>query len=234
MKLYISPRIFEMFPGLRVGAVVVRGIDNHGSAAEIQEILHRQEAEIRARYTLESLLQEPKIQAWRNAYALFGAKPKDYRPSVENLYRLVLEGKEIRHINQFVDIYNLVSLTHTLPVGAEDLDAMQGDLVLDFAGPNEPPALLLGDTEPCAPHEGEVIYKDDASFVCRRFNWREADRTKLTEQTKNCIAVIEGLPPVTETEISAALEDLQRYVQEYCGGNVVSTMLDHTHQQTGI
>lgn len=234
MRFCVNQRIFETFPGLHIGVIVAHGIMNTGSAVDIQEMLRAKEKEIRAQRTLEGILREPRIQAWRNAYVVFGAKPKDHRSSVENLYRLILEGKEVRHISQFVDIYNLISLTHTVPVGAEDLDMLHGDLVLDFAGPNETPALLLGDKEPRAPHEGEVIYKDDVSFVCRRFNWREADRTKLTESTKDCIAVIEGLPPVTDAEVSAALDDLKTHVLKYCRGSAVSAILDKDNAEMSV
>lgn len=234
MKFHISPTIFDLFPGLHIGVLVVRAIHNFGGSPEIQTELRKREAEIRMRYTLESIIQEPKIEVWRKAYASFGVKPKEHWSSVENLHRLILEGKEIRHVNQFVDIYNLISLRHMLPVGAEDLDAIQGDLTLDFAASNETSALLLGDKERRAPHEGEVIYKDYISFMCRRFNWREADRTKLTESTKNCIAIIEGLPPVTEAEVSAALEDLKKYILKHCGGSIMSVLLNERTNEVKI
>jgi DNA/RNA-binding domain of Phe-tRNA-synthetase-like protein len=36
MKFSVSPEIFEAFPGLRVGMVVARGIDNRGVCPEIR------------------------------------------------------------------------------------------------------------------------------------------------------------------------------------------------------
>ena len=46
----------------------------------------------------------------------------------------------------------------TTPVGGEDLDKVKGDVILTFAGANEPPVVLLGDKESRPPHEGEIIY----------------------------------------------------------------------------
>lgn len=226
MKFKIDARIFEKFPGLHVGVVIAKGINNIGPAGEVEKQIRDHESIIRLKYSTETLSQNTKIDAWRKAYSAFGTKPKEHRSSVENLYRLVLQGINLKHINKLVDIYNIISLKHMLPVGGEDLAKTQGDVQLTFAGANEAPVLLLGDKEPRPPHEGEVIYKDDVSAICRRFNWREADRTKLTEETKNAILVIEGLPPVTKEEVEIATKELQELVQKTCGGSITQAILD--------
>jgi DNA/RNA-binding domain of Phe-tRNA-synthetase-like protein len=84
----------------------------------------------------------------------------------------------------------------------------------------------LGDKEPRTPHEGEVFYKDDAGAICRRWNWREAERTKLTERTKNAVLVLEGLPPVTRADIETATKELAELVARHCGGECAHQVLD--------
>lgn len=226
MKFEIIPEIFAKFPGLHIGLVIARGMDNRGSADDIQSQLCHEEERIRRAYAVETLSQDPRIESWRRAYAAFGAKPKEHRSSVENLYRMVLGGAAIRRINPLVDAYNLVSLRHMLPVGGEDLDRISGDLVLAFAEKDEPVVLLLGDKEPRPPHEGEVIYKDDVSAICRRWNWRESERAKLTAETRNAVLAIEALPPVGRQELSRATEDLAQLIQRFCGGGVRQGVLD--------
>jgi DNA/RNA-binding domain of Phe-tRNA-synthetase-like protein len=121
-----------------------------------------------------------------------------------------------------------------LPVGGEDIDKIKGDVVLTFATGNEKKVLLLGDTEARAPHEGEVIYKDDESTICRRWNWREAERTKLTEKTKNCLLVIEGLSPVTKKEIEDATGELKDLIKKHCGGSLKSDILNKDNLELSI
>ena len=215
MKFSIDQKIFEKFPDLTVGVVAVRGVDNAGEQAEVVGLLR-----VRERITRDALRAHPKIVAWREAYRAFGAKPKEHLSSVENLYRRVLGGAELRHINTLVDIYNYISLKYMLPVGGEDLDEVQGDIRLTFAQLNEPPVVLLGDKDPRAPKEGEVIYRDGIGAICRRFNWREADRTKLTEGTTNAVLVIEVLPPVAKEEVEEAVDELKTLIQQYCGGEI--------------
>lgn len=229
MKFQIDQKIFEKFPRLNIGVVVAKGVNNKREVGEIQNLIRNEEKRIREQFSLEILAQEPRITLWQEAYRAFGAKPKDNRSSVENLYRLVLDGIDLRQINNLVDIYNFISLKYMLPVGGEDLDKVRGNIVLAFAGPNEPPVLLLGDKEPRPPHQGEVIYKDDVSTICRRWNWREADRTKLTPETKNCILVIEGLPPISCGEVENATKELPGLIQKFCGGEIISQVLDENN-----
>lgn len=226
MKLKVEKSIFNKFPGLNIGVITAKNVDNKGNADEIQNRTREAEREIREKYSTETLSHNPKIDCWRKAYSAFGGKPKENKSSVENLYRRALKGNELRHISKLVDAYNFVSLKSGLPAGGEDLDKMNGDIELTFAGQNETPVLLLGDKELRPPHPGEVIYKDDVSAVCRRWNWREADRTKLTEETKNCIIVVEGLPPVTKEEVEAATNELKELVQKYCGGQLTHAVLN--------
>ena len=234
MRFKIDHKIFERFPGLTIGVVICKNINNFRTQEEAQRLIREQESNIRAKYNIKTLSQIPKIDIWRKAYSAFGAKPKKNKSSVENLYRLVLQGVNLKHINKLVDIYNYISLKHMVPVGGEDIDKIQGDVVLTFAGPNEQAVLLLGDKEPRPPHAGEVIYKDDISAICRRWNWREADRTKFTEGTKNCFLVMEGLPPVTEEEIEDATKELKELVQEFCGGSTTYQILDNKHSEINL
>lgn len=234
MKFKIDHKIFEKFPGLTIGVVICKNLNNSGNQEEAQRLIREQENNIRGKYNTETLSQTPKIDVWRKTYFAFGAKPKENKSSVENLYRLVLQGVNLRHINKLVDIYNLISLKHMVPVGGEDIDKTQGDVVLTFAEPNEPAVLLLGDKETRPPHAGEVIYKDNISAICRRWNWREADRTKFTEETKNCFLVIEGLLPVTKQEIENATKELKDLVQKFCGGNITYKILDEKQSETDL
>ena len=231
MKFKIDSQIFEKFQDTIIGVLSTKNLNNTGILEEIQNQIREQEKSIRTKYNTKTLSQNPQIDIWRKTYSAFGAKPKEHKSSVENLYRLILNGVNIRHINNIVDIYNFISLKYSVPVGGEDLDKIEGDIVLTFAGAYEVPVLLLGDKEPRPPHMGEVIYKDNISTICRRWNWREADRTKLTEETKNCILVIEGFYNVTNNEVENATRELKELVQKFCGGSVVYHVLDkHKHE----
>lgn len=234
MNLIISDTIFEDFPGLILGVVILHDIDNSQNKAEITELLRQAEAGLTGKFGDTPVIEHPHVAIWREAYRKFGAKPKDYPSSVENLTRRVLNGAVIGHINNLVSLYNTISLKHILPVGGEDLDKIVSDVLLTRAGHDEPAILLLGEKEARAPHAGEIIYKDAAGAICRRWNWKEADRTKLTPETKNAFLVIESLPPVSRDVVETATRDLAELVERYCGGAVSTAFLDKDTRQVKL
>jgi DNA/RNA-binding domain of Phe-tRNA-synthetase-like protein len=225
MWLKIDPRIFETFPGAFLGVVSAHGLNNAGERAPVMQRLREAEAQTVQAFANAPVAEHPHILVWREAYRKFGSKPKDYPSSVENLVRRVSKGHSLPHINTLVDLYNAVSLRHVLPVGGEDLDKIEGDVSLTFAGPDEAPVVLLGEKEARAPYAGEVIYKDEEGAICRRWNWKEAERTRFTTATREAFMVIEGLPPVSVAVVEAALRELADAVLFYCGGTVTTAML---------
>lgn len=234
MRLIINPKIFVNFPGLIVGVVVARGVDNTKTYDDVTAFFTQEQKKIQDSLSIEALADDPRITVWRQAYSHFKSRPSDYRSSIENLCRIVLKGKQLRQVNSLVDIYNYISLKYLLPVGGEDIDTVQGNIHLTYAADNEKPVLLLGDTQAEAPYHGEIIYKDNLGALCRRWNWRESDRTKLTTQTRNAVFVLEALPPVSEQTIKKAVAQLQQLIEKYCGGTVESFLLSKNNPYAEI
>jgi DNA/RNA-binding domain of Phe-tRNA-synthetase-like protein len=94
---------------------------------------------------------------------------------------------------------NYISLKYRTPVGGEDVAAIKEAISLRFADGDEH-FVTLGcvDEEPI--EKGEVVYTSGKEVLCSKWNWRESDRTKLTENTKNVILVIDALPPLQQEE----------------------------------
>jgi DNA/RNA-binding domain of Phe-tRNA-synthetase-like protein len=227
MKFSATPEFFSLFPDARIVLLIASGVDNHPKGeAEVARLLSEAQASAVTRLGGSPLVEHPRVLCWREAYRAFGAKPKDYPSSIENLLRRALKGEPLRSINPLVDLYNVVSLTHLLPAGGEDLDAIAGDVVLTRASSEEPKVKLLGEAEERSPKPGEVIYKDDRGAICRRWNWKEADRTKLTDETRNAVLVLEAIPPITTEELEAAAHELARRIEDHCGGSVAEELVD--------
>jgi DNA/RNA-binding domain of Phe-tRNA-synthetase-like protein len=58
------------------------------------------------------------------------------------------------------------------------------------------------------PEPGEVVWCDEAGVTCRRWNWRQARRTQLREDTTTALFILDGLDPMTDEALLAAAEDL--------------------------
>jgi DNA/RNA-binding domain of Phe-tRNA-synthetase-like protein len=224
MKFRVLPEIFDSFPGLEIGSVVAKGINNRGPCPEIVHLIKKTQEQIKAHFRRENLMDHPKFQSWREAFVSFGAKPKKHRSSVENLYRLIADGKDLRSINKIVDIYNYISLKYMVPVGGDDLAKVEGDIVLRFAEGDEV-FTPLGSDEIQKARKGEVIYADQSEVLCRRWNWRESEKTKMTEQSQDILLIAEGLPPVGRVEMEGFVHDLSQLIEKYCGGGINSAVL---------
>ena len=224
MKFIIEQTVINQFPNTVIGILVANNVNNQADSSSISNIARAEEKRIRSQFDIETLTQNEGILVWREAYKKFGAK-SEYRSSVENLYRLVLKGNELRNINPLVDIYNYISLKYMLPVGGEDIDSLSGDLKLTVAGENEISGLLLGELELRDIPAGEVLYKDDKGMVCRRWNWKEAERTKLTDDTKRAVLVIEGLGNNVITQVQSATEETAKLIESICHVRTSTTIL---------
>ena len=234
MNLNIADTIFDEYPGLILGIVTAHNIDNSQDKAEITDLLRTAESTLSDKFSDIPIIQHPYIAPWREAYRKFGAKPKNYPSSIENLVRRVLQGATITHINNLVALYNTISLRYILPVGGEDLDKIVGDVLLTRASHDESAVYLLGEQEARPPYPGEIIYKDEVGAICRRWNWKEADRTKLTRDTRNAFLVIETLPPVPRDTVESTIRELAELVEQYCGGTVSMAFLDRDNRVTKL
>jgi len=231
-RFQLADDFVALFPEALIGLVVISGINNKAAAAESAEILERQVTETASRLPDEDMAALPSIAPWRDAYAQFGVKPSKVRSSIENLLRSAKAGR-LRSINPLVDLYNSVSLAYQLPVGGEDLDAVEGDIVLTRADGTEHFVPLGGaGIEP--PPSGAVIYRDEAGVICSCWNWREADRTKLTEETTRAVLVIEAIPPVTREELNLALTALGNRITVHLGGGHRILILDRDNRETEL
>jgi len=223
MHFTIHDDFWQLFPNARIGVVLARDLDN--TAAEHAGIAALLAAAVAAASAGlgDDIATHPAIAPWRQAYQRFGAKPSKYRSSIESLLRSA-RSQRIRRANPLVDLYNTVSLTHMLPCGGEDLAAVRGDIRLGLAAGGEH-FVPLGAQEPEPPQPGEVIYRDDVGVICRCWNWREADRTKLTPATTDAFLCIEALPPSGAPQLCAACTDLAVLVQTHLGASTTIELL---------
>ena len=126
------------------------------------------------------------------------------------------QGREFNPINPLVDIYNSVSLSFAVPCGGEDLAKIVGDLCLGRAQGNES-FFPLGAESDAPALADEMIYFDDHGAVCRCLNWREVQRTMLTEETKYAVLIIEAIIEKQAPRAREAMLELHTKIGKYFG-----------------
>lgn len=233
-KFKITEEFWDIFPTAEIAVVLAKGIQNTEAHAadirqEINGLLEKSNKEANKFLTEEVFSENKVISVWRQAFQQFKTK-KGVRCSIEALLKRIEKGTGVSSINPLVDIYNAVSLTYGLPCGGEDVDTFKGDLLLTKAIGGEA-FLALGDEEHDNALPGEVIYKDDEGAVCRCWNWRDGQRTMLTENTVNAFLIIESVDPGRSSELKAAASTLAELTVKYLGGSTEIAFLDINNQE---
>lgn len=223
MKFSVSKEIFQKFPDVSIGVVVANGVKNGTDNPDIMKMISEIQGEVAEKFEGRPIAEDPTIKAWRKVYKDFGAEK--YRSSVEAMVKRTTKGDKLVSINSLVDLYNFISLKYILPLGGEDLDNVEGDIVLVLADGTER-FIPLFSTEIEHPKIGEVVYKDDKDVMCRRWNWREADKTKLTEETQNAVFVTEGVLSEEKKRVETATKELADLIESHCNGQCRHFFLD--------
>ena len=123
-----------------------------------------------------------------------------------------------------MDAYNAVSLAYALPVGGEDIDAMDGDIRLGITEGGDA-FRALGEDEDAPTFAGELCYRDDAGAICRCWNWRDGERTALTDESAKAFLVIESVDPARAADLEAAVDQLADMVQRYLGADIFAKQI---------
>ncbi|GAT67694.1 cytoplasmic protein [Planomonospora sp. ID91781] len=213
--IWVDPAVAELRPDFAVLAMAVYGLRNGPTDDRSRAWL----AEAADRAVTPD---DPRVEAWRDAYRAFGAKPQRTRPSVDALVRRM----PLPEINLVVDAYNAVSVGHGLPIGGEDLARYAGTARLVRAAGDEP-FEVVEKGEPAIDHPeiGEVVWRDDLGVTCRRWNWRQCVRTRITEETSDALFLLERLDPMSPEELQAAGNELTVLLEEITPGLHVETRL---------
>ncbi len=203
----VDAAVFALRPDYRALLLAVDGLVP-GPGDQASDAL-LQAAEAAAREALHDRPAEelPHVAAWREAYRAFGAKPQRTRNSLEALLRRAPAG--LPRVNRLTDLYNAVSVLHQIPLGGEDLTRYTGPPRLVRATGQEPfDTVADGLAVTDHPDPGEVVWCDDAGVTCRRWNWRQARRTQLSDGTTTALFILDALAPVTDDALHAAADDL--------------------------
>ncbi|MFC5000371.1 B3/4 domain-containing protein [Dactylosporangium cerinum] len=133
------------------------------------------------------------LEAWRDVYRAFGAKPQRTPCSAEALRKRAARG-DVPVVDRLVDAYNAVSIRFAVPIGGEDRLLLTGTERLVRAVGDEPfDTVKEGAPVVETPEPGEVIWRDDLGVTCRRWNWRQGRRTAITAATTSAVFLLEGL-----------------------------------------
>ena len=210
--------ILEQFPHLVGGVIIAEGITNPPSTDELKAVYLAEQQAIINKIGDTPLSEIRPLFAWRRAFSSFGVNPTKYRSASEALLRRLTKKGDIPSINTLVDIGNLISIRHAVPVAVFDRTEIVGTVTVHFADGSESYIELHGD-EVIHPEIGEVVFSDEEKrVIARRWCWRQSRHSAANPETTDTIITIESHHDGGRADIEQAIHELLLLLEKYAGG----------------
>ncbi|MBI1974198.1 hypothetical protein HYS54_05275 [Candidatus Micrarchaeota archaeon] len=219
MNFIISQEVAARFPELRIGVLVAHGIDNAGTNEDLERLKSECAKKLRERLNAEALEVLPSAAVWREVYQSLGVSSKKHLPTNEALLKRVLKGGPLPTISKAVDSYLCAETETYLPIGGYDLDRISGDIRLRTS-PGDEPFQPLGSAEASdTTLPGELVYADSSRILTRRWNYKDCEPCKITQQSRSIILMSEAPDNrIGDQEVEKTLELISEHIKRFCGG----------------
>ena len=212
----IAPEIFSLRPDFAALSIYAEHARNESINAYSSQWL---------RHACDELDSAPWADAHLEAYRAFGAKPQRTPCSVDALRKRAQRDRVLPTVNAIVDLYNAISVRYALPVGGEDAALYEGTPRLVRALGNEPfDTVADGAPKIETAEPGEVVWRDEHGITCRRWNWRQGIRTRITEHSTQMWFVLERLGPMPIDALHEAGQHLIEGLRQLSSGVCTSQL----------
>ena len=185
---------------------------------QIQQLKRDICEQVKAKYDVETLKDNPTVRAYRDLYWKLDIDPTKTRPSGEALLRRVLNGNELPRISTVVDAYNLASMKTIIPISGFDADRLKSPFHIRFARDGEAFA-GIGMTKPMSLTGKMLVLTDEKRVLCI-YPYRDCDNTKIGLQTRNVTVVGYGTPKTAEEQLKEAVHTTLAYIEQVSGGEI--------------
>ena len=209
-------QISEKFPELAICVGIITDVHVEKENMHVQKLRKAVYEEVRTKYNIETLKDDPTVRAYRDFYWNLDIDPTKTRPSGEALLRRVLHGKDLPRISTVVDAYNLASMKTIIPISGFDKDRLNPPFQIRFAKKGEA-FTGIGMNKPLTLTDKMLILADEKQILCI-YPYRDSDHTKITKQTRNVLVVGYGAPGITEERLKKAVETTVSYIKLVSGG----------------
>ncbi|MFW9861357.1 MAG: B3/4 domain-containing protein [Candidatus Thorarchaeota archaeon] len=177
--------------------------------------------EIRFQDDLESMKDDPLFRSYRDLYWTFGMDPTKLRVSSEALRRRILRGLNLWRISDVVDVANLASAYHKLPIGLVDDAKRSGELRIRTAKKSEEFVRIGGKSIHCRGRE--IVLADDEKIICLGYATHDSELTKVVPDTKDVLFLIYGAQAATNRIMNSAIEITTDMIDRW----IHCSMIDH-------
>lgn len=219
MEFRVEDRVFESLPTLCFSIVVAFGLDNSQKNSNVGRLLEENSLLCQQSLADANVKEYPAVACYRGAFRKLNINPNKFMCSIEALLSRISKGKGMSRINAAVDLGNAVSLKYKLPIGAHDIDTMNGEISVRYSQAGDY-FIPFGCPENEIVDENEIVYSSGNSVRTRKWIWRQSEEGKITEQTKNIFYPIDGFTDINKDTLLAAQRELSDLLEQVFGCTV--------------
>lgn len=222
--VFVADEVWLAHPDYVAIVMTVHGVQGGESDERSEAILERAEEAATEWLSQQPIEEIQVVRGWREKFLSFGVKHKVAKSSFESLLKRAPKG--LPRVDRLTDLYNAISVLHQVPIGGEDLDRYEGSAHLVIASGHESfDARENGELVVVSPEPGEIIWRDDEGVTCRRWNWRQCVRTRLTTETSNAVFIFDGVGPDARDRVEAAALELAENLRYWSPEAVIEQRL---------
>ena len=225
LKFKVEGKIFENINNAYFGVVIARNIDNAKFQDFIKDMLSESVNKVISEYSNTSIKEHPSINCYREAFRKVDINPNKFMCSIEALVTRVVKKGELPSINPLVDLGNALSLKYSIPIGLHDIDGFDGDIELRYTTKDDV-FIPIGCSEKEVIDDNEISYVSGHDIKTRKWAWRQGDKGKITEYSKNIFIPLDGFTDINKKQIEDMQKELVEILENKFGADCIIGFVD--------
>ncbi len=202
---------------LALGMLQADGLQLATLPPEFEEERERITGRLIALYAGKQPADIPGVAETRALFHQLDIDPTKNRPSSEALLRRVLQGKGLPRVNPAVDVCNLCSVEHQLPLGLYDHETVKGTVRVRLGKDSEG---YPGIRKQRVNLSGRLLLADDDGAFGAPTS--DSARTSVTSRTASLMVVLFCPTDRAGKHLSSALEHIADLLTRFCSASVVA------------
>jgi len=222
MLINISKSLSNL--GLKVAAANISDIEIGPSNADVRHKISERVATIKESLASSTPKELAEVRALHDIYKTTKASLRKNRPSIETLIGFIAKGRTLPFINNIVDIYNIESIANRMCMGAHDIQNCKLPISLKEV-PSAMQFLPIAKSKMKTINSGGFAYFDSSHEIICYLNAVQGDVSKITNETKNMLLIVEGGPGHTNSDVLEVTKNTALAIIKVAGGKLVKLEL---------
>jgi DNA/RNA-binding domain of Phe-tRNA-synthetase-like protein len=203
--------------GAQIGLLEISGVDNAQPAPALDQEKLAIEERLREKYagfSRDDFLGLPVMQAYHRYYRKFGYT---YHVLLQ-LESVVHKGKSLPHVSPLVDANFAAELDTLILTAGHDAAHLEAPVVIDVAREGDEITQMGGGRKEVP--AGDMLMRDSQGIACTILRGQD-NRSPISEATTHVLYVSYVPNGLTEGQVRAQLEAMERHVRSFAPESVV-------------